>query len=668
VIQEERSETMSLLSIAQTGLAAAQLGLQTTANNISNASTPGYDRENIVQSEGIVQNTGSGFIGSGTVVQTVQRMYNAFLATQQNVAQSQYSSLNTAYTQISQIDNMFASSSSSLSTSVQGFFNSVQTATANPSAASSLETVLTSAQTLASQFQSTAQQLQQINTGVNSQITSTVQSINSYASQISSLNQQIATAEASTNNQPPNALLDERDQAVASLSQLVGVTVVNQGTNYNVSIGTGQPLVVGSQPYTLTTLQNPTNAQQLEVGYQTGAINTEIPESALTGGSLGGLMQFRSQNLTPAQNSIGQLAIGLANTVNTQQELGQDQNGNPGVAMFSAGSPVSTASTDNTGTMQLTTTISDVSALTTSNYTLGFDGTNYTLTRQSDNSVVYQGTTFPPPNAVDGLTFSTSGGTPNAGDTFLIQPTVNGASGFNTAITNTTQIAMAAPIVTNAPNSNSGTGQIAAGSVNPLPTPAPNPAPTPPLWGNAAAYYPNLTDSVTISFNGAPNTNTYNVVDNTTGTTLASNVAYVQGGNISYNGWTTQITGSPNANDTFSIGPNQNATGDSRNGLAIAGLSTAKTLDNSSVSIQGAYAQLVSTIGNQAGQLQATSTAANTELTNATNAQQSVSGVNLDEEATKLIQYQQAYQAAAQTMTTANTLFTTLITDLQAAG
>jgi flagellar hook-associated protein 1 FlgK len=188
------------------------------------------------------------------------------------------------------------------------------------------------------------------------------------------------------------------------------------------------------------------------------------------------------------------------------------------------------------------------------------------------------------------------------------------------------------------------------------------------LWGNAAAYYPNLTDSVTISFNGAPNTNTYNVVDNTTGTTLASNVAYVQGGNISYNGWTTQITGSPNANDTFSIGPNQNATGDSRNGLAIAGLSTAKTLDNSSVSIQGAYAQLVSTIGNQAGQLQATSTAANTELTNATNAQQSVSGVNLDEEATKLIQYQQAYQAAAQTMTTANTLFTTLITDLQAAG
>ena len=656
---------MSLLSIAQTGLAAAQLGLATVGNNIANASTPGYDEESIVQGEGIPQNTGSGFIGSGTEVQTVQRAYSAFLATQQNVAQSSYSNLNTAYTQISQIDNMFANSTSSLSTSVQSFFNNIQTSTADPSASSSLETVLTSAQTLASQFQNTGAQLNQLSDGVNNQITSTVQSINGYASQISSLNQAIATAEATTAGQPPNALLDERDQAVNSLSQLVGVTVVNQGSDYNISIGTGQPLVVGSQPYTLTTMESPTNASQLEVGYQTSGTTNEIPESSLTGGALGGLFQFRSQALIPTQNSIGQLAIGLANAINGQQELGQDQNGNPGVAMFTAGSPTSTASTDNTGNLQVTTSISDSSALTTSNYSLEFDGTNYNLTRLSDNTVVYQGSTFPPPTTVDGLTFTTNGGTPNAGDDFLIQPTAAGATGFNVAITNTSQIAMAAPIVSNAPDTNTGTGKITAGSVNPLPVPAPVPAPTPPLYGNAAAYYPNLTDSVSIAFNAAPNAGTYNVTDNTTGTSLATNVPYVQDGNISYNGWTVQISGSPAANDTFTVGPNLSATGDSRNGLLMAGMQTAKTLDNSTTSIQGAYAQMVSTIGNQAAQLQATSTAANTQLTNATNAQQAVSGVNLDEEASKLIQYQQAYQAAAQAMSAANTLFTTLITDLQ---
>jgi len=662
---------MSILSIAQTGLAAAQLGLATTANNISNASTPGYDREEIVQSEGLGQNTGSGFIGSGTEVQTVQRIYNAFLATQQNVAQSSYSNLNTAYTQISQIDNMFAGSTSGLSTAVQGFFNSVQTATANPSAASSRESVLTSAQTLASQFQSTSAQLNTLGQGVNSQITSTVQSINGYATQIASLNQAIQTAEASTAGQPPNDLLDERDEAVSNLSQLVGVTVVPQGSTYTISIGTGQPLVVGSQAYQLTTLQSPTDANQLEVGYQTGGNNTEIPESSLTGGSLGGLLQFRSQALIPAENAVGQMAVGLASTVNAQQELGQDQSGNPGIAMFSAGSPVSTASTANTGNLQVTTSIADPSALTTTNYSLEFDGTNYNLTNLSTNAVVYQGTTFPPTTPVDGLDFTTNGGTPSAGDTFLIQPTVAGASGFSLALTNTSQIAMAAPIVTNAPDTNTGSGVITAGVVNTVPVSgptAPATTPVPPLYGTASSYYPNLTDSVSITFNGAPNAGTYNVMDNTTGTALATNATYAPDGNISYNGWTVQISGTPAAGDSFTVGPNLNAAGDSRNGLLVAGLQTTDTLDGGTTSIQGAYSQLVSSVGNQTAELQATSTAANTELTNATNAQQSVSGVNLDEEASNLIQYQQAYQAAAQVMSTANTLFTSLITDLQAAG
>lgn len=635
----------SILNIGQSALAAAQIGLQVTSNNIANASTPGYNRETIVQTEAGGQNLGNGFIGAGATVQTVQRVYNSFLVATQNSAQASYSSLNTNYTQISQIDNMFASTTTGLSPAIQGFFNAVQTATSDPSDSSARESILTSAQSLASEFQTTSQQLQQINTGVNTQIQTTVASINNYAAQIASLNQSIQNAEAGNAGQQPNDLLDERDEAVANLSQMVGVTVVNEGqAGYNITIGNGQPLVVGTQQYQLTTMQSPTNISQLEVGYQTPGGTNQIPDSSLTGGSLGGLLQFRSQSLIPTENTVGQLAIGVADAVNAQQELGQDLNGNAGVAMFNTGSPSVTANTNNTGTMTVGATITDSSALTNSNYTLQFDGTNYTLTRQSDNTVVYQGASFPPSSSVDGLTF-TSTGTPAVGDNFLIQPTVNGATQFSVALTNTSQIAMAAPIATTTPTTNTGTGVISAGTVD-------SPPPT-----NA-----NLKDNVSITFN-SPATS-YNVVDSTTGTTLASNVAYTAGSNISYNGWTVQITGNPAANDSFAVGPNTSGSGDSRNGVAIAALATANTLDNGTNSINGAYAQLVSTIGNQTAELQATSTAANTTLTNATTAVQSVSGVNLDEEASNLIQYQEAYQAAGKLMSTVSTLFTGLLQEL----
>jgi len=644
---EEVRETMSILNVGQTGLTAAQLGLSTTSNNIANASTPGYNREEIVQTEAGGQNTGSGFLGAGTTVQTIQRIYNSFLATQQNNAQSSYSGLNTNYTQISQINNMLADSTTGLSPTIQGFFNSVQTATSNPSAASSRETILTSAQSLASQFQSSSAQLSQMSDGVNSQITTTVQSINNYVTQIASLNQAIQTAEATNSGQPPNALLDQRDEAVSNLSQQIGVTVVPQGNQYNVFIGTGQPMVVGAQAYQLTTIPSPTNVSQTEIGYVNGGVPNQLPDNSFTGGALSGLLQFRSQSLIPAQNALGQMAIGLASAVNAQQQLGQDQNGLPGVAMFTAGTPMSTASTANTGTMQVAATISNVNALTTSNYTLKFDGANYSLVRQSDNTLVYHGAAFPPPGPIDGLTFTASGGAPAIGDNFLIQPTATGASGFGVAISNTAQIAMAAPIITNAPSANTGTGVISAGVVN-------APPPTD----------PNLRQPVTITFNGPPNAGTYTVTGTISGAPPTVNVPYVAGGNITYNGWTVQITGKPNAGDTFTVGPNINGAGDSRNGLLIASAQTTKSLDNGTTSVQGAYSQLVSSVGNQTANLLATSKAANTELTNATNAQQSVSGVNLDEEASNLLKYQTAYQAAGKVMQTVSTLFTSLLSEL----
>ncbi|MFI4941098.1 MAG: flagellar basal body rod C-terminal domain-containing protein, partial [Burkholderiales bacterium] len=429
----------------------------------------------------------------------------------------------------------------------------------------------------------------------------------------------------------------------------------------NIFIGNGQPLVVGSHSYTMTPITSPTNTAQLEVGYVNKGVISQIPENSLTGGTLGGLLQFRSQSLVPTQNAIGQMAIGIANTVNAQQQLGQDQSGNVGAAlspMFTVGSPIATANANNTGNLQVTATVTDPNALTTSNYSLQFDGTNYNLMNLSDNKVVNLGPTLPASS--DGLTFTAASGAPATGDNFLIQPTAVAAAGFGVAITSTSQIAMAAPIVTNASSANTGSGHISVGVVN------------------GQLTLPN--DTVSIVFN-KPAT-TFTATDTTTGIVLGSNVAYTAGDNITYNSttgitsnppgtspvagdiWTAQISGAPAVGDTFTVGPNKSGSGDSRNGLLIAALQTSKTLNNGTTSIQGAYAQLVSTIGNQTSQLQATSTAANTELTNATSAQQAVSGVNLDQEASNLLQYQQAYQAAAKLMSTVSQLFSTLLSEL----
>jgi flagellar hook-associated protein 1 FlgK len=226
------------------------------------------------------------------------------------------------------------------------------------------------------------------------------------------------------------------------------------------------------------------------------------------------------------------------------------------------------------------------------------------------------------------------------GDSFLVRPTVNGASGISLNITDPTKIAASSPIASNAPTANLGTGTI-----------------TPATVTGGLPLNANLQQPVTITFNNPPTT--YNVTG--TGTGNPTNVAYTAGATISYNGWSTQISGAPSAGDTFTITQNTNATADGSNMLQLAALQTANTLVNSTTSYQGAYAQLIAQVGTQTSQLTVTSKAQTSMLSQATQAQQALSGVNLDEEAANLMRYQQAYQAAAKAMQIANTMFDTLL-------
>lgn len=627
----------NILGIGQSALSAAQIGLSTTAHNIANAATPGYSRQVVIQGAALPQGFGDGFVGQGTQVNDIKRMYSELLGTQVLSAQTSKSQLDSYNTQIKQIDNLLADPSAGLSPALQDFFKGVQDLAANPSAAASRQAVLSSAEALTSRFQGLEGRLDEIRQGVDSQIQSSVGIINSYSQQIAKLNDTIEKVQNATDGKAANDLLDQRDQLVADLSKEIKVTVVPQNGTYSIFIGNGQPLVVGMQTFALQAAVSPTDSSRTEIGFEKGGKTILMAESSFSGGKLGGLMEFRSEMLDVAQNSLGRVAIGLASSFNAQHKLGQDLNGGLGGDFFAVASITPVASSANIGTAQLSTSIADANALTTSDYRLQFDGANYKLTRLSDGVATSYSSL---PQTVDGIDIDLASGAFATGDEFLIRPTANGASEFKVAITDIAKIAAAGPIRTTAIANNQGSGKISAGTVN---------APPPPD--------PNLQQPIKITFTSAT---TFDVTG--TGTGLpATGVGYTPGGNITYNGWTVQITGTAAASDTFSIDPNTNGKGDSRNVLLLGSLQSANTLSNGTTTFQGAYAQLVSLVGNKANELQVTSKAGETLLTQAQQAQQAESGVNLDEEAANLLRYQQAYQAAGKVMQIASQLFDVLL-------
>ena len=294
---------------------------------------------------------------------------------------------------------------------------------------------------------------------------------------------------------------------------------------YSIFVGGGQALVTGTTAFQLDTAPSPLDARRPEVTYAASGSSVPIRESSLEGGKLGGLLQFQNEALDTVRNGLGRIAVVLAGTINEQHQLGQDALGNPGGEFFTIASPSVTASTENTGSGVVAADIVSYSDLTTKDYHLRFDGANYILTSVTNGvqGVAQTFSTFP--QTVDGVRLSLTAGSVAAGDEFLIRPTVNGASQIGVAIQDASMIAAATPIRTETPLANTGFGRISAGTVN---------APPPPN--------PNLQQPVTLTFTSA---NTFDVSG--AGTGNPSGIAFTPGVPISYNGWTVQITGSPNA-------------------------------------------------------------------------------------------------------------------------
>ncbi|MFC4157758.1 flagellar hook-associated protein FlgK [Chitinimonas lacunae] len=380
----------SIFGIAISGLRAAQIGLATTSHNIANASTPGYNRQTMSQSATTPLPSGGGFIGRGVEIDSISRVYNDFVTRQVQSAQAQDGYLSNLLNHLSDLDNMLADPSAGFSPSLQDFFGGIQTVANNPASVPARQSLLGLTEAMVTKLQTVNNRMNQLREDVNGEIKSTVTSINSVTSQIAKLNDQIVLNRGLGNGQAPNDLLDQRDQLVKELNKFVKSTVVTQSDgSYNVFVGNGQNLVVGNQAFTLAAVASKIDPHRLEVAYQQYGVTALIPSKMLTGGSLGGVLEFREQGLDLAQNSLGRVAAAMSLAINQQHRQGQDLNGQIGGNFFRMPMATQTfAEGSNTAvpaeSIKFTAELQPSVNFVESDYSLEYDGTNYMVTRLTD--------------------------------------------------------------------------------------------------------------------------------------------------------------------------------------------------------------------------------------------------------------------------------------------
>jgi flagellar hook-associated protein 1 FlgK len=630
--------TTGLLSIGSSALDAAYTALRTTGNNIANVNTPGYSREVTSFTPQIQTVDGSNYIGTGVQVADVSRVYSDFLAQQTNLAQSQSSGADTTATLTNQINSLFSDTTTGLGSAIDSFFTQLQTLSTQPGTAAARQTVLSSAQQMSGTFNDVQGQLQLMSQGADAQIGQQISTVNTTVSQIASLNHQIALASAS--GAAPNSLLDTRNQDILTLNQAIGVTTSTQSDgSINVYLASGQPLVVGSKNFTMAMGADPQNPEGIVVGTLTGGTGSTIAAldpSNTGGGAIGALLQFRSQTLPSIEDQVGRLAVTLSSQFNAIQAQGTDATGAAGSAFFSTPAITVLAASANTdaSSVTLNASYSDVTQLQASDYKLSvLGGGKYSLTRLSDNTTT---TLNALPATVDGMTLNFSA-TPATGDVFSIQPVRNGAANMQVAITQGSQIAAASPVQATLGAANAGSLAIGNLALQPLPA---NP--------NA-----NLQTPVTFNFTSPTQYTT------TSGGVTSSAQTYTAGQAININGWSLTLNGTPASGDTVSVAPGAVGSADNRNALLMTQLQGQAIVSGST--LDAAYSGVVANVGAVAATALTDQSSKAAILANATTAQSSVSGVNLDEEASKLMQFQQQYQAAAKLIQTATNVFDAIL-------
>ena len=680
---------MSLINIGMSGLNASQAALATVGNNIANANAAGYSRQQLIQTSAGSQQVGGVFIGTGTTLADVRRVYNAYIDAQLQTTTSLNGDAQAYLDQIGAVDKLLSDKNTGVSAALGSFFASLQTAAGAPGDMSARQLLLTNAQTLSNRFNAISSQLTQQNDGINSQLTTLASMVNQHTATIASLNQQIT--QASTSGSTPNNLLDARNEAVRSLNELVGVKVQEHDGVYDISLGTGQTLVTGNTANTLSAVPGKTDKSQysLQIDYPQSSIEVT---SVVTGGKMGGLLRYRNDVLAPAINDLGRTALVVSDAFNKQLGQGLDANGEFGSSLFNninspqAISQRSLATTgNNAGSGNLDVTIGDSSALTAYDYQVTFTSDkNYSVKRSDGTTLGPFDVTKTPPDMIDGFTLKLNGGGLSAGDSFKVSPTRSGASDLSVQLKDPNKLAFAGPLLADKGSSNSGTGALSS----------PNLSSMLDIYGGAelGQLQSQIEGAmpVRIAFDEAKDgTQTYRVLNEAGAEIGKGSIVPGQDNKLTINvpvfdaagnpvknadgtaktvGFNTTVSGSPGKGDSFDIKFNQDGKADNRNANEMLALQTKATVGvgggNAGVSMGQAYSQLVSTVGGKASQASVDGTANNAALAYAKSSRSSVSQVNLDEEASDLIKFQQYYTASSQIIKVAQDTFSTLINSL----
>ena len=646
------SSLLQLLETGLTGISTATDAMETVANNTANVSTSGYTVESVNQTElpGF-----EGGPGTGAEVTSIQRGFDQFVYQQGVAATSVNQSAQVVETNAQNLATLFpvaSGGSGGLGSALDSFFSAANEVAQDPTSSANREALLGQAQTLAADFRSVGSQIQTSLGSIDSQTTAAVQQINTLTQQIAQLNQAISTATTGVSG-AANSLLDQRDQLVQQLAEQVGITTV-PGADGIVDVYTtgGAALVDGAASYQLATGADQYGDGAVALTYTpTGQDLTQ----SLTGGTLGGLLASRTQ-LVDTQDSVGALAAGLSAAVNQQQSLGLDLYGNLGQPLFSVSGPAVYASRSNAGSGTLTATITDAADFTPGDFTLtktasGFEATNLTT---GQSSTLGSGSTL----SLDGMTITVSGSI-LTGDSFKIEPTANAAATLTTTISDPSAIAAASPYVATAGNN---VGNVTATIGSPASGSA-----LPP--GSVIVPAGDFGQPLTVKFTSSSN---FSVLSSG-GAVIASGslgasgaeiaIAYPASGPSGEYATVTLSAGTAPSGDSFALDPG--GTGSNGNIDALAALASQNTI--SGQTLGNFYSALVTTVGNRGQEANVAAQSAQAVLTQAQSTQQSVSGVNLDQQASDLVNYQEAYQAAAKVIATAEALFQSLLTALQTA-
>ncbi len=668
-----------MTQIGLSGLLTSKSALATVSHNIVNADTEGFSRQRVDIGTIDPIRYGDNFVGQGAVLSGISRISNQFLVDQLRRDTQNFNAYDSYHEFAVRMDSLLGDESTAITPTLQSFFNSLQDLSNDPTSVPIRQVVLSEANALANRFNTIYDQLYQQNEALNTAMSTVTSQITEISASIADLNESIATAAANSVGDQPNDLLDQRDQALRELSELVGISVVSNANNtVDVSIGTGQPLVINDRSFELSAVSNINGVNRFDI--QLDVLNSSVNVTdQVGGGRLGGLLKVREELMDPIFNELGRLAMVVSDTFNTQHRLGMDSNSNLGNDFFEdINDPVAESSriaptSDNAGNSGISVTVDDVGLLTADNYRMSYDGTNVTVTNRTTDQVV---SVFAPPAvpgtvtlASEGITLNFNSGALAAGDEFLVAPTRPFASQMEVRVSSIDQIAAAFPVRTTIPLANAGRGYVERVEMTETTDPVTGLA-----FVGARSVPPvlELQPPYQVVFTSGTDYDVYDVsglsaVPPTAAVLVSSGVfvpnqsnSLLAGAGITDAGYDVVFNGVPVADDIVNIEYNGGGKADNRNIALLGALRTEKTVLNKA-SYQESYAQLVSGVGTRTRDASIGQEASQSIMRQTESQRDKVSGVNLDEEAADLIKFQQSYQATARIIQVSQQLFDAIL-------